>query len=116
MIEPGRSGHRNRAVARGREAGLYNKKRLPLDMDTRTIKARASTRLGESWTALISVCELLSLTGAAPRTLGLGRLLSRPAKGIRQWQSPANQVRFSRFRGTFQQGPAHGQETQIVQS
>ena len=30
--------------------------------------------------------------------------------------SPAIQVRFSRFRGTVQQGPVQQQETQIVQS
>jgi len=41
-----------------------------------------------------------------------GTLDEAPAAGA---VSPANQVRFSRFRGTFQQGPVQRQETQIVQ-
>ena len=56
----------------------------------------------------------------APGT-GFWRAMARgtsrtPEKRIPPRESPAIQVRFSRFRGTIQQGPVQRQETQIVQS
>jgi len=47
---------------------------------------------------------------------GRGGLPGPLATGRRGRESPAIQTRFSRFRGTVQQGPARRQETQIVQS
>ena len=45
----------------------------------------------------------MTLGSASAKTTGCGR------------GSPAIQTRFSRFRGTVQQGPVQRQETQIVQ-